>query len=37
MYLFGGSKTNGEENKQFFGLDLKTLKWEVIPNVTIVS
>lgn len=30
MYLFGGSKANGEENKKFYSLDLKSYKWEAI-------
>ena len=33
MYLFGGSKANGEENKKFYSLDLKSYKWEVISSV----
>jgi hypothetical protein len=30
MYLFGGSKSNGDENKNFYHLDLKNFRWEVI-------
>ena len=29
MYLFGGSKENGEENPHLFSLDLKSYKWEL--------
>lgn len=36
MYLFGGSKMSGEENKNFYGLDLKLFKWEIIPGVRIL-
>eukprot|EP00347_Sterkiella_histriomuscorum_P006674 403351868 len=32
MYLFGGSKANGEENSKFFSLDLKSYRWEVIQS-----
>jgi N-acetylneuraminic acid mutarotase len=37
MYLFGGSKANGEENKKFYSLDLKSYKWEVISSVRILK
>jgi hypothetical protein len=29
MYLFGGSNLE-TENKKFYGLDLNSLKWEVV-------
>jgi hypothetical protein len=34
MYLFGGSKSTGLENKNFYGLDLKSFRWENIPLVS---
>ena len=37
MYLFGGSKSNGEENRNFYGLDMKLFKWENIPGVSSCS
>ena len=34
MYLFGGSKANGEENPRFFSLDLKSYRWEIVQGVS---
>jgi hypothetical protein len=33
MFLFGGSSSNGEENKHMYALDLKFQKWEIINSV----
>ena len=33
MFLFGGSSSNGEENKHMYALDIKFLKWEIIHTV----
>lgn len=33
MYLFGGSKANGEENYKYYSLDLKSYRWETIQSV----
>lgn len=33
MFLFGGSSSNGEENKHMYALDLKFMKWEIIHTV----
>ena len=30
MYLFGGSKSSGSENKNFYSLDMKSFKWDII-------
>ena len=34
MYLFGGSKANGDENTKFFSLDIKSFRWEIIQSVS---
>lgn len=33
MYLFGGSKSTGAENKNFYALDLKSFRWDIIHSV----
>ena len=33
IYLFGGSKSNGAENPNFYSLDLRSFRWEIIPMV----
>jgi N-acetylneuraminic acid mutarotase len=35
MYLFGGSKANGEENQRYFSLDLKSYRWDMVQSVFI--
>lgn len=37
MYLFGGSHANGEDNRKFYSLDLKSFKWELVNSVRIFS
>ena len=34
MFLFGGSKSSGAENKNFYSLDFRGFKWEVIQPVS---
>ena len=35
MYLFGGSTANGDENKRFFSIDLKSYRLDIIQSVSI--
>ena len=34
MYLFGGSSSSGQENKNMYALDLKFMKWEIVHSVS---
>ena len=38
MYLFGGTKVNGMDNRGFYSLDLRSYRWELIPsNVYLIT
>lgn len=37
MYLYGGSKSNGEEPNQLYCLLIEKLQWAVVKNVSILK